>query len=114
MIDSFIARLENKRFPKEDVASKDEPLAMHSPAVLVNNFFRTHPILAPKVTKISWPNAKTARIELDNFPIEQMPEFARMKFEEKIDELVSNLPEGITIELYDITKNKTVLSKTKS
>lgn len=72
-----------------------------SPAMAVERFFRGHSIVGRKVTRISWPSGKSARVEVRDFPVQAMPEFARRKFEATIQGLLAGVVEVEEIELVD-------------
>jgi len=38
------------------------------------------PIAGPKVGSVQWPDKLKARVLMDNFPMDQMPPFAKTKF----------------------------------
>jgi len=38
------------------------------------------PIAGPKVTTVEWPDKLKAKVFMDNFPMEEMPPFAKTKF----------------------------------
>ena len=40
----------------------------------------THPIVGPRVTAFEWTGATSARAKIADFPMDQMPPFARVKF----------------------------------
>jgi len=58
-----------------------------SPASAANDFHdaveemvRGLPIAGPKVTTVEWPDKLKAKVFMDNFPMDQMPPFAKTKF----------------------------------
>jgi tetratricopeptide (TPR) repeat protein len=46
----------------------------------VEEMVRGLPIAGPKVGSVQWPDKLKARVMMDNFPMEQMPPFAKTKF----------------------------------
>jgi Flp pilus assembly protein TadD/ribosomal protein L40E len=50
----------------------------------VEGFFRTHPIMGPKVDRFEWKGADTVRVVLNDFPMTAMPEFVRQQLEDRI------------------------------
>jgi tetratricopeptide (TPR) repeat protein len=50
----------------------------------VEQVVRSHPIAGPKVVSVDWPSANEARVVLESFPMEAMPEFVRAKFLERL------------------------------
>lgn len=77
------------------------PKADLSPAGQVLAFFQGHPIVGPKLKGISWPELKVAQVALENFPVDQMPPFAREKFITGVKESLKSLPEKTEIRLID-------------
>ncbi len=47
----------------------------------VEEMIRGLPIAGPKVTSVEWPDKLKAKVIMDNFPMDQMPPFAKTKFE---------------------------------
>jgi tetratricopeptide (TPR) repeat protein len=47
----------------------------------VEEMIRGLPIAGPKVTSVEWPDKLKAKVFMDNFPMDQMPPFAKTKFE---------------------------------
>lgn len=41
---------------------------------------RDLPVAGPKVGSVQWPSKNKARVLMNNFPMEAMPDFARAKF----------------------------------
>ncbi len=81
-----------------------------SPAGQVAAFFESHPIVGPKLRGISWPELNTAKVVLENFPVEQMPPFAREKFIGGMKEKLKNLPDKVQVKLYDAATDRELLS----
>ncbi|HXN11851.1 MAG TPA: hypothetical protein VN865_02005, partial [Candidatus Acidoferrales bacterium] len=46
----------------------------------VEEMVRGLPIAGPKVTMVEWPDKLKAKVFMDNFPMDQMPPFAKTKF----------------------------------
>jgi len=46
--------------------------------------FRQNPIMGPKVARVEWPAAQTAKVFLRDFPVEQMPPEMRTMFMDRI------------------------------
>ena len=80
-----------------------------SPAGQVSAYFQTHPIVGPKLKGLSWPQLKVAKIMLENFPVEQMPPFAKEKFIGGMKEKLKNLPERLNLSLCDAASGKELL-----
>jgi tetratricopeptide (TPR) repeat protein len=65
------------------VAATSSPAARHAPAPFEGAFekmVRSLPIAGPKVDSVQWPADNKARVLMNNFPMEAMPDFARAKF----------------------------------
>ncbi len=68
-----------------------------SPAQSVQNFFSSHPIIGPKLQKIQWESSSVAVVYVKDFPMKDMPEFARTKFIDRIQTSFQNFSEPVTI-----------------
>ncbi|MCC6953696.1 MAG: hypothetical protein IT290_06225 [Deltaproteobacteria bacterium] len=75
----------------------------------MNQFFREHPILKEKVRNIRWPAAAQVVVEVADFPVEQMPPFAKAKFEGRVRELQQTLGDPIAIDIVEIGTNRVLL-----
>ena len=75
--------------------------SLTSPASTISEFVTKHPILGPKLESIEWPSEKIAIVKLKNFPVSHMPDFAKQKLEQTIQEVLSQLPRGFSITLLD-------------
>ena len=56
----------------------------------VEGALRAHPIMGPKIAAIEWPTPTTARVKLNGFPIESMPEFARKLFRARLETILDD------------------------
>ena len=99
-VESFIAGVAEAGQGDAAPAEAVSPETM-SPARQITEVIKGHPIVGPKVQRISWPEEHTARVELANFPVSQMPPFAKTKFITGVQEKLQRLPEKFTIELVD-------------
>jgi tetratricopeptide (TPR) repeat protein len=77
-VDDILARLNAPR----PAAAADAPSG--SLKADVEAIFRSHPIVAPKLDRVEWPDDRTAKVVVREFPMEAMPPFARDKFNERI------------------------------
>jgi tetratricopeptide (TPR) repeat protein len=50
----------------------------------VESIFRSHPIVGPKLDRIEWPDEKSAKVILRDFPMDGMPPQMRDRFVERI------------------------------
>jgi hypothetical protein len=46
----------------------------------IEQMVRGLPIAGPKVSSVEWPDELKAKVLMDNFPMDQMPPFAKIKF----------------------------------
>ncbi len=73
----------------------------------VEAVFRAHPIVGPKLDRIDWPDERTAKVFLHDFPMDSMPEFARQKLVDRIKTSVAagktryQITETVRVELID-------------
>src|SRR5262249_21893741 len=81
-----------------------------SPGTAVVDYFRNHPIIGKKIRSIQWPDATTAVIALDNFPVEQMPPFAREKFLSNAKQALGALPTKVTVKLVDADSSRELIT----
>jgi len=72
-------------------------------------FAAAHPVLGPKLKFVKDIGENKLRIELDSFPVEAMPEFAKTLLGTKIQEALKRYSVA-EIELYDISRESVVLS----
>ena len=49
-------------------------------------------------------------VKLDNFPVEQMPPFAKAQFVQRITDTFTDLPEATTIKLVDADSEKELMT----
>jgi tetratricopeptide (TPR) repeat protein len=91
-------------------AAEEETADEISPARRVADYFNTHPILGPKLQGITWPELNKAQVRLRNFPVEQMPPFAKQKFISGMQERLAVLPQAVTVELVDAESGKSLMS----
>ena len=101
-----VARFVSEQISPVADSKESAPPAPQSPATAVNAFFRSHPIMGPKITAIHWTDKARVNVVLKEFPIEGMPPFARIKFDESIRGLQKTLSESITIAIVDATTEK--------
>jgi tetratricopeptide (TPR) repeat protein len=78
----------------------------------VEQLFRSHDIMGPRISHIEWPSAAQARVLFQNFPISGMPPEVRERFLEKLRLQISDaknankIGDAITIELIDMDTNQ--------
>jgi Flp pilus assembly protein TadD len=131
--DKAVAALERAREIAPDDATKQrvntvlarvtgapEPAAAPAPPQVaqsdlhgdVETLFRMHQITGPKLDRVEWPDARSARVVLREFPMETMPPFAREKFVERIKTTVREskrkhqVAETVQIQLVDAASGK--------
>jgi tetratricopeptide (TPR) repeat protein len=75
-----------------------------------DSVFRLHPMLGPKVEKIEWPDDRTVRVTVRDFPMNTMPPEARQAFDARIKEGLKAKKEAneVTAELHvELVDSKT-------
>lgn len=93
-VDQLIARTKGQPVPPEAPAGQ-APAAQEAsapPAAAAagtfqadaENVFRQNPILGPKVGRIEWSGAETAKVYLRDFPIDQMPPEMKTMFADRM------------------------------
>lgn len=98
------------QIPAPEAAGDRGDQALTSPASRISTYFKTHPIIGPKLKGIRWEGATTAVVKLDNFPVEQMPPFAKAQFVQRITDTFTDLPEATTIKLVDADSEKELMT----
>jgi tetratricopeptide (TPR) repeat protein len=101
------ADLQNK--PEEN-GSSPRVVNSGSPAMDLTQYFQSHPIIGPKYKGVRWLTEKTAEIVVKEFPVEQMPPFARAKFVDSVSNMLSGLGEGFKVVLIDADSGKELIS----
>ena len=80
---------------------------------------RAHQILGPKIRSIEWPTPDRARVLVDGFPMQSMPEFARNMFHSRIETIIKDgkekfsVTEPRTIEIVDSASGTTMETVTQ-
>jgi Tfp pilus assembly protein PilF len=86
------------------VASSEPPAAESALAdgerSSLEGYFRKHEIVGPKITRVLWPAGRKMRLDLDNFPVDKMPPFAKAKFVNSLKERFSEFSPKVDILLY--------------
>lgn len=83
-----------------------------SPANTIAQHLNSHPIIAPKIVAIRWSSAELCLVELKDFPVEQMPEFAKQKFLAGLRDRFAKLPEKITLRFVEANTDRQLLELT--
>lgn len=107
-VEQFMQNLEKNPEVAAATSAPTNPQKL-SPAMLVEEQLRSHPILGPKLGTIRWENAHQVKIELKNFPVEQMPPFARARLESRFKENLAALPEKTDLIFVDAESSKELL-----
>ncbi len=102
-VNEYIASINNQKTVDPDSNNL-------SPATLVEQYFKGHEIIGPKVAQITWRNLNQVEISLQHFPIENMPPFAKEKMINNIKEKFKILPNIITIKFISAETQKELLS----
>lgn len=116
-IDSFIVSLSTTESTQSEASAAKVPAApstvvdeRSSPAVRVQKYFSEHSIVGRKLSRVRWDSPTLAVIEVQDFPVEQMPPFAKTQFVNKIQQNFADFSEQITIQLRDAQTDKELLS----
>ena len=89
--------------------SKKAALKQSSPASQIQGVFEAHPILGPKIQGTKWSSSNSFELALENFPVENMPDFARQKFISSIQAQLKGLPEKFRVTLVDFQSRKKLM-----
>ncbi|CAM2006732.1 tetratricopeptide repeat protein [Acanthopleuribacter pedis] len=101
--------------PVPEVSRLPEGLAVRAPASdgpfsALRTYFAEHPIIGPKMVDFNIED-KHATLVLSNFPMEQMPPFAREKFDTNVKTQLAAL-EGAELTIRDADGNKVLATYT--
>jgi tetratricopeptide (TPR) repeat protein len=77
-IDEMIASLSGKPAPTETAEEADTSRSPFQAAV--EEAFRAHPIMGPRIARFDWQDAGSGRVVVENFPMAAMPPAVREKF----------------------------------
>lgn len=80
-----------------------------SPAQAIETYFSNHQIIGPKLKGIRWEKSNEVRVLVSNFPVEQMPEFAKQKFISSTKQTLAKLSGPVFIRLTDEASSKVLL-----
>jgi hypothetical protein len=89
--------------PEREVATNATTDFQHG----AEKIFVTHPIVGPRVASFDWTGPAALRVKIANFPMDQMPPFARAKFKsgmtEKLDAAAKQaaVSGSVTVEVVD-------------
>lgn len=90
---------------KSTATKVDAPPEASSPAQRVEEYFRSHSIIGPKLATVFWADASTAIVEVNDFPVSQMPEAARNIFTDRMKSAFKDISEKFQVVIRDaITK----------
>ncbi|MBI4209682.1 MAG: zinc ribbon domain-containing protein [Deltaproteobacteria bacterium] len=84
----------------------------------IEQIFRSHPILGPKLVAVGWSAEDRATLHVKDFPMDSMPETVRSQFLEKMQTEVSqklrdfNKANSLTVQFLDLNGNRMVGSFT--
>lgn len=85
----------------------------------IENIFRSHPIVGPKLDRIQWSDDRTAKVLLRQFPMDGMPEEIRRQFTDRIQNKVkeskdrNQVDDTIRIELVDSASGRVMATVTE-
>ncbi len=105
VVEEFLTNVDK---PESEPVEAPRPV---SPAAGVDQFFRKHPILGPKIASIQWPRAEIVEVSLNEFPMDQMPQFARQKFLASLDAMLTSLRTPVKLRLIDSATQELILER---
>lgn len=80
---------------------------------------RAHPMIGPRIRTLEWPEALAARVQVSDFPIKTMPDFARDLLHKRLETIIQDAKEksGLTadaaIELVDSKSGESLEQATR-
>ena len=90
--------LESLETPREGLKQGAKGAEFLTKGSSLGNYFRAHPILGPKVVEIREDSQERAEVVVRDFPVEHMPEVAKMKFIQNVKLALQNqAPKEVTI-----------------
>jgi Flp pilus assembly protein TadD len=116
-VDAFIAGLDN---PQQEASAEgtSQPAAtseraapeeLQSPAMKIESFVKNHTILGPKFRGLEWEGETLVHIKLEQFPVEQMPPFAKQVFISKTKSALRELSDAVKLRFIDAETSKELL-----
>jgi len=105
-IEAFISSLKSGSTPKP---LKLNQAINNSPKARVETYVKNHSILAPKYRGITWKSDSRAEVSLEDFPVEQMPPFAKQIFISKAQQTLKSLGRVVEIVFVDSESSKELL-----
>ena len=102
-VDAFIAGLSEapKTVAKSEKVVKKKEADYSSPATRIESFVKNHSILGPKYRGSEWQGEKQVNIKLHQFPVKEMPPFAKQIFISKTKSELQDLPEAVKLQFVD-------------
>ena len=96
---------------KEVLASLDDFIAIgpESPQDKILSYFTNHQIIGPKLADSRWVNEKSLELLMKDFPVEQMPAFAKAAFISKAQAAIAKNQAGTVVVLKDIDSGRELL-----
>jgi tetratricopeptide (TPR) repeat protein len=85
----------------------------------VEQAFRSHPILASKLDRFEWEGDTSVRVLLHEFPMAQMPEFARLQMADRIKNQIKkqkashHVSDTVRVQLVDTATNEVMETLTE-
>ncbi len=104
-IDEFIANDAPLAVGKESQNTDEQ----RSPAKVIANYFENHQIISRKLQGIHWSSPEEVHVAVKDFPVEQMPPFAKAKFEAGVKSAFSGLLPKLTVVLVESSSDKELL-----
>lgn len=80
-----------------------------SPAKVITSYFENHEIISRKLQGVHWSSPEEVHVALKDFPVEQMPPFAKAKFESGVKTAFADLLPKLTVVLVEAGTDKELL-----
>lgn len=97
---------------KEVLASLDQFISIgpESPQDKILSYFTNHQIIGPKLADSKWVDENTLELSMKDFPVEQMPPFAKAAFISKAQAEIAKNQVTVKVVLRDIDSGKELLT----
>ncbi|MDD2943400.1 MAG: hypothetical protein PHC51_10600 [bacterium] len=112
-VKEFIAHIGGSDVPAAAQASVNSAAEMRSPATELQDYFSNHPIIGAKIKAQRWKDATHFEITVADFPVAQMPPFARQAFEGKVKERLAAFTESIEVGIVDAVSGEELIRITR-
>lgn len=103
------AALKVGELPETEPETEPKTEEVVSPAQRVEGYFRSHSIIGPKLKTVYWADASTAVVEVNDFPVSQMPEAARNIFTDRMKTVFRDITEKFQVVIRDATTREDLM-----